>query len=624
MKHFLLTLVLFFFPAILLAEPEDGKIYRLINKYYPALAAAEDVSTGGIVTREKRGNDAFEQMWRFDASGAGFTLTNVLTGNAISSYGGSNNQYWTDANGAAHTFQLVSQSSDYWNVRHNTGMGGLHAAWTGKVVYWYDNAADATQWTLEEITNISEEQLSLKQLVYKKYVDLLTNEAKYNEALKEFFTDESCSELRPAYASQSDDDLLMAMSTLPDVFKNIALKIKNEAWEHREKEFRIRDYSAYSDPDYWYKQLLITRPGRINNPTGIYGNAGDVILVFVGDEIPEGATLGLEFIRSTDVEGSSVSLHRGMNVINVALDESLFYIQYIGTTTPDGDRLITDYPPLRIHIENGIVNGFWNIKEHTDEDWVDILAHATASSIDVKGEKVMYHMHTSVMRKNCPKGIHDAIDWWEDMLTWERGLMGLEGLVPEKCNNMACAITLDDDHTYMAATWYRTQYHVDVAYKILNFSTVVTDPDYCFGPAHENGHMYQGAINIVGCTESSNGVLENLVVWNIGKYLTRGPVNASIYNEYAAGVPWVNRENDDMLRLQWQLYLYFHECGNDPTFWPRVFKAMRQTPLPIRWGDKREVSASEDMLLFAKTCCDVAQLDFSDFFRVYGYPAEGY
>ena len=619
MKHFLLTLVLILFPAILLAEPEDGKIYRLINKYYPALAAAEDVSTGGIVTREKRGNDAFEQMWRFDASGAGFTLTNVLTGNAISSYGGSNNQYWTDANGAAHTFQLVSQSSDYWNVRHNTGMGGLHAAWTGKVVYWHDNAADATQWKLEEITNISEEQLSLKQLVYKNYVDLLTNEAKYNEALKEFFTDESCSELRPAYASQSDDDLLMAMSALPDVFKNIALKIKNDAWEHREREFRIRDYSAYSDPDYWYKQLLITRPGRINNPTGIYGNAGDVILVFVGDEIPEGATLGLEFIRSTDVEGSSVSLHRGMNVINVALDESLFYIQYIGTTTPDGDRLIADYPPLRIHIENGIVNGFWNIKEHTDEDWVDILAHATASSIDVKGEKVMYHMHTSVMRKNCPKGIHDAIDWWEDMLTWERGLMGLEGLVPEKCNNMACAITLDDDHTYMAATWYRTQYHVDVAYKILNFSTVVTDPDYCFGPAHENGHMYQGAINIVGCTESSNGVLENLVVWNIGKYLTRGPVNASIYNEYADGVPWVKRQNDDMLRLQWQLYLYFHECGNDPTFWPRVFKAMRQTPLPIRWGDKREVSASEDMLLFAKTCCDVAQMDFSDFFRVYGY-----
>ena len=558
-------------------------------------------------------------MWRFDARGAGFTLTNILTGNAISGYGGSNNQYWTDGNGAAHTFQLVSQSSDYWNVRHNTGMGGLHAAWTGKVVYWHDNAADATQWKLEEITNLSEEQLSLKQLVYKNYVDLLNNKAQYNEALKEFFTDESCSELRPAYASLSDDDLRMAMSSLPDAFMNIALKVKNDAWGHREREFRIRDYNAYSDPDYWYKQLLITRPGRINNPTGIYGNAGDVILVFVGNEIPEGATLGLEFIRGTDVEGSSVSLHRGLNVINVALDESLFYIQYIGTTTPDGDRLITDYPPLRIHIENGVVNGFWNVEEHTDDDWVDILSHATASSFDVKGEKVMFHMHTSVMHKNCPTGIHDALDWWEDMVGWERGIMGLEGLVPEKCNNMACAITLDDDHTYMAATWYRTQYHVNVTYKILNFSTVVTDPDYCFGPAHENGHMYQGAINIVGCTESSNGVLENLVVWKIGKYLTRGPVNASMYNEYAAGVPWINRANDDMLRLQWQLYLYFHECGNDTTFWPRVFKAMRQTPLPIRWGDKREVKASEDMLLFAKTCCDVAQMDFSDFFRVYGY-----
>lgn len=619
LSRFFLCILLVGWAAMLTAQPEDGKVYRLISKMYPTLAATEDISTNGIVTREKGGKEAFEQMWRFDARGAGFKLTNVLTGNAINNYGGSNNQYWTDSNGAAHTFLLVSQPSDYWNVCHNTGMGGLHAAWTGKVVYWHDNAADATQWKLEEITGISEEQLALKQIIYKNYVDLTTHEAQYNEALKGFFTDESCTELLPAYASMSDNELCIAMSGLPEDFSRIALKVKNNTWEHREREFRIRDYIAYSDPDYWYKELLITRPGRINNPTGIYGNKGDIILVFVGNEIPEGATLGLEFIQDTNVEGSAVTLHRGLNVLTVAQDESLFYIQYIGTTSLSSERLITDYPALRIHIENGTVNGFWNMAEHTDEDWADILSHATASSIDVKGEKVMYHMHTSVMRKNCPTGIHDAIDWWENMLTWERGIMGLEGIVPEKCNNMSCAITLDDDHTYMAATWYRTQYHVNVAYKILNFSTVVTDPDYCFGPAHENGHMYQGAINIAGCTESSNGVLENLVVWKIGKYLTRGPVNATIYNEYAAGIPWINRSNDGMLRLQWQLYLYFHELGIDPTFWPRVFRSMRQTPLPIRWGDKKEVTASQDMLLFAKTCCDVAQMDLSVFFGVYGY-----
>lgn len=601
------------------AQPEDGKAYRLINRYYPTLAATEDISTRGIVTRERGADDAFEQMWRFDDVGTGYTLTNVLTGNAIAGYSGPNNQYWTSNEGEGHTFQLAQTAAGYWNVRHSTGMGGLHAAWTGKVVYWHDNAADATQWQLEETGPISEEQLSLRQLIYRNYIDLSTHETDYNEALKTFFTDESCAELRAPFATMGDDELRTAMSALPDDFVRMALKIKNNAWAHREREFRIRDYTAYSDPDRWHEVLLITRPGRINNPTGIYGHAGDVILVFVGDAIPDGATLQLEFIQGTSVEGSAVSLHRGLNVLTVALDESAFYIQYIGTTSPDGDRLITDYPPLRIHIENGIVNGFWNMAEHTDEDWVDILAHATATAIDVKGEKAMYHMHTSVMRQNCPRGIHCAIDWWENMLRWQHGIMGMEDYVPQKCNNMACAITLDDDHTYMAATWYRTQYHVNVAYKILDFNTVVTDPDYCFGPAHENGHMEQGAINIAGCTESSNGVMENLVVWNIGKYLTRGPAIASVYNEYADGIPWVNRANDDMLRLQWQFYLYFHELGIDPTFWPRVFKAMRQTPLPVRYGNKREVTAAEDMLLFARTCCDVAQMDLTDFFRVYGY-----
>ena len=606
--------------SVLYAQPEDGRIYRLVNRYYPTLAATEDISTSGIVTRETGGDDAFEQMWRLDAKGTGYTLTNVLTGNAIAGYGSPNNQYFTSADGTAgHTFQLVPASDGYWNVRQATNMGGLHAAWTGKVVYWHDNAADATQWQLKEISHLSEEQLSLRQLVYKSYVDLTTHEADYNEALATFFTDGSCSELRPTYATMGDDELREAMSSLPDDFSRIALKVKNNAWGHREREFRIRDYMAYSDPEYWHEVLLTNRPGRINNPTGIYGNAGDIILVFVAGDIPQGATLQLEFIQGTSVEGSAVSLHSGLNVLTVALDESAFYIQYIGTTSKDDSRLITDYPPLRIHIENGIVNGFWNMAEHTDEDWVDILGHATASAIDVKGDKVMYHMHTSVMRQNCPRGIHCAIDWWENMLRWQHGIMGMEDYVPQKCNNMACAITLDDDHTYMAATWYRTQYHVNVAYKILDFNTVITDPDYCFGPAHENGHMEQGAINIVGCTESSNGVMENLVVWNIGKYLTRGPVMASVYNEYADGIPWVNRANDDMLRLQWQLYLYFHELGIDPTFWPRVFKAMRQTPLPIRYGGKREVTAAEDMLLFARTCCDVAQMDLTDFFAVYGY-----
>ncbi|MBO7468373.1 MAG: M60 family metallopeptidase [Bacteroidaceae bacterium] len=599
--------------------PQDGKMYRLISKYYPTLAAAEDISTSGIVTRDIGDDSAFEQMWSFDASGTGFTLTNVLTGNAISSYGGQNNQYWTSTPDAAHTFQLAQPAAGYWNIRHSSSMGGLHAAWTGKVVYWHDNAADATQWQIEEVAHISEEQLALRQLVYRNYVDLTTHESSYNQRLKTFFTDESCSELLPTYASLSDDALRSAMSDLPNVFVQMALKIKNDAWEHREREFRIRSYKAYSDPDYWYTVLLTTRWGRINNPTGIYGNAGDIILVFVGDDIPSGATLQLEFIQGTDLQGSVVDLHKGLNVLTAAADHAMCYVQYIGTTSPDSPKLITDYPPIRIHIENGTVNGFWNMAEHTDADWVDILSHATAPVIDVKGEKVMYHMHTSVMRQNCPSGIHDAIDWWENMLHWQHDIMGIEDYVPQKCNNMACAITLDDDNTYMAATWYRTQYHVNVAYKILNFSTVVTDPDFCFGPAHENGHMNQGAVNIVGCTESSNGILENLIVWKIGKYLTRGPVNATMWNEYALHTPWPQRSNDNLLRLHWQLYLYFHECGVDTTFWPRVFKAMRTTPLPIRWGNKKEVTAADDMLLFARHCCDVAQMDLTDFFRVYGF-----
>ena len=613
----ILTFVLMLFTATLAAAtPEDGKVYRLISHMYPTLAMTEDISTAGIVTRDIGDDSAFEQMWRFDASDGGFTLTNLLTQRAISRYGNTENQYWTGTE--AHVFQVTDAGGGYWNVRHSASMGGLHSAWTGRVVYWHDNAADATQWKLEEITKISEEELSISRLNFQHYADLTTHESDYNQALQAFFTDESCSELRDTYASMSDDNLRTAMSALPEEFCAMALKIKNNTWAQREREFRIRSYSAYSDPDYWYQVLYTTRWGRINNPTGIYGHAGEVIYVFVGDDIPSGATLQLEYIRSTDTQGSAVSLHKGLNVLTVADDESSFFIQYVGATSPDDSRLITDYPPIRIHIENGTVNGFWNIDEHTDADWADMLAHATAPVMEVKGHKAMFHMHTSVFRKLCPTGIHDAIDWWEEMLTWQHELMGIEDYVPHKCNNMACAITLDDDHTYMAATWYRTQFHVDVAYKVLNLSTVMTDPDYCFGPAHENGHMNQGAINFAGGTESTNSILANLIVYKLGKYLVRGPANAMAFGQYAEGLPWVKRDDQTIIRMQWQLYLYFHICGVDPTFYPRLFKAMRATPLAIRWSGKNSVKASEDILLFARNCCDVAQLDLSDFFAVYG------
>lgn len=598
------------------AGPESGKIYRLVNKMYPTLAATEDISTHTVVTRDKGDDNSFEQMWRFDATNEGFTLTNLLTERSIDGSGASSSQYYTDE--TAHTFRLTDAGNGYWNIRHSASMGGLHAAWTGQVVYWHDNAADATQWKLEEMSRISDEELSIKRLNYSHYSDLMTNEEAYSKALVQFFTDGSCSELKAEYGSLSDDALRKAMADIPEEFQAMALKIKNDSWEHREREFRIRSYNAYSDPDYWYQILYTTRWGRLNNPTGIYGHKGDVIYVFVGDDIPSEATLQLEFIRGTDTQGSAVSLHKGLNVLTVADDESSFFIQYVGTTSPSSSKLITDYPPLRIHIENGTVNGFWNMDEHTDEDWVDILANATAPVIDVKGHKAMFHMHASVFRKLCPNGIHEAIDWWEDMLTWQHELMGIEDYVPDKCSNMACAITLDDDHTYMAATWYRTQYHVNAVYKVLNLSTVMSVADHCFGPAHENGHMNQGAINFAGGTESTNSILANLIVYKLGKYLSRGPANSLAFGEYAEGLPWVKRNDEATLRMQWQLYLYFHLCGVDDTFYPRLFQAMRQTPLAIRWGNKSSVTASEDFLLFARNCCDVAQLDLSDFFAVYG------
>jgi hypothetical protein len=70
-----------------------------------------------------------------------------------------------------------------------------------------------------------------------------------------------------------------------------------------------------------------------------------------------------------------------------------------------------------------------------------------------------------------------------------------------------------------------------------------------------------------------------------------------------------------------QLYLYFHAAGKDTTFWPRVFEALRKNPLDKGPKDRNWTSltqAKDDQLRFAEVCCEVAQMDLSEFFEVWG------
>lgn len=603
--------------------PESGKVYRIHNVKSDKVIS-EDCIARQLASVDAAGNDDFKQLWLLKESSNGYTIQNAYSGQYLHPCAQQSTQIYPT--GAEETVMYLTQVSGTQYAIGQASGAYLHLDGSNNIVRWWDKDNTSSQWQFEEV-KVSEEAISLQQAAFQEFyaeyqakLELMQHIDEYNALLPTFFTDLSCTELQPSYAQMDDAALRAAMAPLPASLQDIAIKVKNQSWGHREEEFRIRDYKAYSDPIYWADVLYTKKYSRLNNPTGVYGNAGDVLYVFVGNDIPEGAELKAEVISGTAIEGTVTTLTKGLNMVPTVKNYSNLFIQYVGNTSLESDVLITDYPELKIHVEQGVVNGFWNKAEHDDADWVDMMTNlATSDVFQVKGERMMFHMSTKYMYQCCPTTITDAIGWWDDMIHWQQDMMGIEDVRLKKFNNLGCAISLTSG--YQSATHYRTQYAETYIGNLLPYNVMMSNADNCWGPAHENGHVHQAAITSVGISEVSNNFFSNLTMNKLGKYTSRGMANSRIFEDYANHTPYILRDGAITLRSFWQLYLYFHEAKVDTTFYPRVFQAMRATPMKARDPKYYALSVygNEDLLLFAKACCDVAQLDLSEFFRFWGY-----
>ncbi|MBE6304280.1 MAG: hypothetical protein E7089_10195 [Bacteroidales bacterium] len=625
-KLLLVTLAALLCPNISWAQyvaPETGKAYRILNahKNYQGMVANYKEN---IIEVMEKSNNAYEQMWILEKAGTNSVyIKNGLTGKYIQS-----------ANDFSELFKMgdtpkelfISKNptdNKFYNIKcsENTNRG-LHASPYLEVVVWYspslNEQIEASEWVFED-AGVSLDVLAEQQENFRKQQDIINNTDKYNTTLAEIFTDLSCSELNATYASMSDSELLEATKELPEVIQNMALKIKNNTWGKREKEFRVREYKPYADVDEWSKILQANQYSYLSNPTGIYGNAHEQLYIFVEGEIKDGAFLGIEEVLGTNVNGITDTLKVGLNVVPISFDQSTIFVRYEVNTHNSGKKL-ADYPNLKIHIENGTVNGFFEKGVHTDADWRDITQNlATHPVIQVKGERVLYHMEKKwITADNCCKNtITDAIGWWDNMLKWDHELLGWDkGIYGEKFNNLHCAVTRDDDHTYQASTAYHTLYGVRYIYKLLPFETVQSNHDNVWGPGHELGHTHQKSIQVLGSTEFSCNLFANLTMYKMGIYTSRGDTLGTLVNDFAEQKAWTSMLGESKMRMWWQLYLYFHMAGHDTEFYPKLFALLREDGIDT---SPTHVQGNKDILHFAEKCCEAANMDLTDFFRVWGF-----
>lgn len=437
-----------------------------------------------------------------------------------------------------------------------------------------------------------------------------------NNKLLNVFTDLTCSELRA-------DATVEKIKNLPSsYFIRIAEALKNNTYNEWEKNFRVRSYQPYSDVAVWSDKLMTKTYSDLDNPTGVSVSKGDEIIVLVGDTYGQNISLqciwetGSEY-KQTAASGKVYLLKEGANKF-VMEQEGQLFVMY------NTDITAATAKPIKIHIPlgSGTVTGFFDLKEHkTDAKYSELLHKATHKYFCVRGDKIMFYFHRSKLLQYVPNSILSAINLWDDIIGWQQELMGIEDVRPNKMNNHLFAIS--PEGSYMWASNYQIGFVYTYLGNILLKDNVMSAEDNAWGPAHEIGHIHQGAINWASSSESSNNLFSNYIIYKLGKYKSRGNglyrlADARFVNKQAwynmGSATHQNEDTETHMRMNWQLWNYYHRCGFKKDFWPTLFKLMREQENRVS-----DSNPGKRQLTFAMMACKAAGQNLEDFFDLWGF-----
>ena len=626
------------------SELKDGAYYRIISDSYDVCITESTNQLKCIPANDSN----YSQYWQLRKSGNGWRLRNVYSENYIQIQSNQSNIYRTSTSPA--TF-YISDAGDTWKntwfiANSNGGSACLHCDASRNVVMWY-TSADASKWLFMEV-ELTAEEIADAQASYKEYVDLLSKVSTYQTHLDQLFEDKACTTLKSSIQALTDTQLESNADyqALNADMQAMVKKVKNNTWQQYtntstgytagyEKFFRIADYQIYSNYQEMCNSSNFTMSnnfGRLSGPTGIVANPGEIFYIYVDQDPQEECTLAVELVGTSGVSGNhstgeQKTIKQGLNVF-MASEQMLIYIFHQLNNT---QKYLADYPDIKVHIEGGMLNGYWDAtRGMTDADWAllqqDLLK---APFLNLKTKHLVFQMDAPLVKSAEPKEMEGLMRIWEQIAANEDRYMGVEDF-EGRYNNIWNAFS--GASSYMHSSTFGTWYTESTIPTVMNYANM-RKPGNIWGPSHEIGHNHQGSINIVGTTESSNNLFSNINRFEQGIQTSRRQLPPDMFDDLAKGNPWVKRSIWQTTGMFFQLYLYFHAMHNDDEFYPNLFRAMRKDPFN-KWsswdsttefvdGGETKTGAyvtlgSKDYLHLAKKICDVAQADLSEFFEAYG------
>lgn len=606
----------------------------------------EDVNQkNGQVTARINGN--YAQIWQLtsvDGKEGYYQLKNALTEDYLQFT--SFNDVHTLAAAEAEGGYQVNRISSYFPYDtyfefHPTTLQNRAVHRSGeRLLTWnsYNGGSDTegSVWWFED-AGVTDAEVEAARSTFAANNAEKANADAYNTALEKYFTDASCTALKESYCTLSDEALKSAMNAdgiTSDALQQMAVKVKNNGWEKWEKTFRVQQVQPFSDPWKWNNDLKVGYVyTNLSNPTGIYlSQFGELAYVFVGDDIPENCSMAAIMVPKTDSQGTEVTLKKGLNIIPNTQETVALFIRYtVPTSLADAKMKIADFQKMPVHIEGGTVNGYFDLTRQdegigTDEAWKEMLSDGLIMKYpfcQMKGERTIFNMNSKLVKQYVPEQMSEIIGFWDWVLQVEHETAGLDAY-RDRWNNYMGNYSVT--YGYMFATSYGTYYNEETLGTILTYDDgngggMKYSGGALWGPAHEMGHIHQSLFNMIGCTEISNNVFSNAVLFRNGRTTTRTAGVASISsiaNKLADGTCWHDYNIWERTRMYFQLYLYYHVQGHKKDFFPRLFDAFRSDPIIRKHSDNSAVPATEDYLHFALKCCEVSGDDLSEFFQAYG------
>ena len=410
------------------------------------------------------------------------------------------------------------------------------------------------------------------------------------------FTDETCTQLRDTVTESTINSINNKF------FKKLATEIFNGTYD---TEFRVQEYKSWQHPDIMSKLNKTSTYGLRDNPTGIYAATDEEIMIFAGDM--QGLNLSVLIQESgKKLDGTSYPLSKGMNKIK-AKNPGLLYIMYYTETGTESD--------VKINIASGTVNGYFSKQKHKKEDWQRLINAATYADFDVIGQYAMMTFRTNAFKEYTTDGLA-LIDKYDDLVYQQQDFMGLVKY-NKMFKNKAHFLVVDDG--YMYAGGYHTGYNANTQSEILNPELLGTTA--VWGPAHELGHTHQTrpGLRWAGMAEVTNNIhsLYIQTLWgNRSRQMADERYNSGFNSTLVNGLA-LNDEPDVFVRLIpfWQLKLYVMDVLGKEDFYKDLYEYMRVNP---------DVSTSNSdhglsQLQFVRVACDIAELDLTEFFELWGF-----